>query len=65
VLELNLLLGELEKLRLDLTKLINQRGTAIRDPEILIASKMLHAAIDKYREILLRKLNTSQQAPLS
>lgn len=56
--ELDLLLCEIEKLHRDLAVITAQNSTAPLDPEVLVASKMLYAAMDKYHQILLRKLNT-------
>lgn len=55
--ELNSLLNEIEKLRLDLVAIADNQTAEILDPEVLVASKMLHAAVGKYHQIILRKIS--------
>lgn len=53
--ELTNLLSDIEKLRENLYRLINEKGTNLVDEEIISASQMLNAAITKYNEILINK----------
>ncbi len=53
--ELTNLLSDIEKLRENLYRLINEKGTNLIDEEIISASQMLNAAITKYNEILINK----------
>ncbi len=50
--ELNNLLNDIEKLRINLNKLIDEKNTNLIDPEIITASQILNAAITKYNEII-------------
>ena len=50
--ELNNLLNDIEKLRINLHKLINDKNDNLQDPEVISASQILNAAITKYNEIV-------------
>lgn len=50
------LLQDIEKLRQNLYKLMNEKGTELIDEEIVSASEMLNTAITKYNEIVLKKM---------
>lgn len=54
--ELEALLQDIEKLRQNLYKLMNEKGTELIDEEIVSASEMLNTAITKYNEIVLKKM---------
>lgn len=53
--EINNLLNDIEKLRLNLHNLIDEKNIDLSDPEIISASEMLNAAITKYAEIIGKK----------
>ncbi|MHB8061691.1 MAG: Spo0E family sporulation regulatory protein-aspartic acid phosphatase [Ruminiclostridium sp.] len=55
--ELKSLLDDIEKLRENLYKLINEKNVNLADAEIISASQMLNAAITKYNEILTNKID--------
>lgn len=55
--EINNLLNDIEKLRENLYKLINEKNVNLVDPEIISASEMLNAVITKYTEIIDKKVN--------
>jgi hypothetical protein len=50
------LLQDIEKLRSNIYKLINDKGENYRDPEVIAASQILNAAITKYNEIIKKKM---------
>lgn len=50
--ELNALLQDIEKLRNNLHKLINDKTANLQDPEVLSASKTLNIAVSKYLQLL-------------
>jgi regulator of replication initiation timing len=52
--ELKVLLQDIEKLRNNLYKLINE-NTNLQDPEIISASQILNAAIAKYNDFVEKK----------
>lgn len=54
--ELTALLNDIEKLRANLHKLLNDKNANLQDPDVLSASKMLNAAITKYNEIVEKKI---------
>lgn len=53
--ELRMLLQDIEKLRNNLYKLIDDKNANLQDPEVISASQILNAAITKYNEIVERK----------
>jgi len=53
--ELNALLNDIEKLRNNLYKLIDDKNANLQDPEIVSASQILNAALVKYNEIIEEK----------
>jgi len=55
--ELEALLNDIEKLRQNLYKLINEKNLNLADSEIISASELLNAAITKYIEIIDKKAN--------
>ncbi|WP_425449812.1 aspartyl-phosphate phosphatase Spo0E family protein [Dethiothermospora halolimnae] len=54
--ELDDLLNDIEKLRNNLTNLINKKGTNLQDPDIIAASQLLNATITKYNELINNKI---------
>lgn len=54
--ELQNLLNDIEKLRQNLHDLISKEGINLSDSEILNASELLNAAITKYNEIIIKKM---------
>ncbi|SCG83681.1 hypothetical protein DW1_2115 [Proteiniborus sp. DW1] len=54
--ELNDLLNDIEKLRKNLIKLIEEKENNLQDPDIIAASQILNAAITKYNEFIKSKL---------
>jgi CRISPR/Cas system-associated endoribonuclease Cas2 len=54
--ELEYLLEDIEKLRQNLYKLINEKQANLVDAEIISASQMLNAALTKYNEIITKKM---------
>lgn len=50
--ELKLLLQDIDKLRTNLYKLINDKGDNLLDPEIISASQALNGAVTRYNEII-------------
>lgn len=55
--ELESLLNDIERLRGNLYKLINEKNVNLADPDIISASQILNAAITKYIEIVEKKSN--------
>jgi hypothetical protein len=55
--EIKALLDDIEKLRQNLYKLINEKELSLEDSEVIAASQMLNAAINRYNEILTRKVS--------
>lgn len=55
--ELKALLQDIEKLRDRLYNLINDRNADLQDPEVIKASHELNLAINKYNELINRKIN--------
>jgi len=53
--ELTALLNDIEKLRNNLYKLIDDKNANLQDPEIVSASQILNAALVKYNEIIEEK----------
>jgi hypothetical protein len=53
--EIKALLQDIEKLRNILNKYIVDKSANLQDPEIISASQMLNAAINKYNEIIEKK----------
>lgn len=50
--EIKILLQDIEKLRNILNKYIIDKNANLQDPEVISASQMLNAAINKYNEII-------------
>ena len=50
--ELEELLKQIEELRLSMFKI--KEGRSFTDPEVIIASKMLDAVLDKYQDMLMK-----------
>ncbi|HAS92074.1 MAG TPA: aspartyl-phosphate phosphatase Spo0E family protein [Clostridiales bacterium] len=55
--EIEDLIKDIEKLKMNLDKLINSKSFDLQDPEIVSASKILNAAITKYNELINEKYN--------
>lgn len=53
--EIDALLQDIEKLRINLNKLIISKNKNLLDHEVLSASQILNAAITKYNEIIEQK----------
>ena len=53
--EIEDLIKDIEKLKMNLDKLINSKSFDLQDPEIVSASKILNAAITKYNELINEK----------
>jgi Spo0E like sporulation regulatory protein len=54
--ELNDLLKDIETLRENLMKLIEEKKSNLQDPDVIAASQILNAAIAKYNEFIKNKL---------
>lgn len=54
--ELTELLKDIESLREDLIKLIEEKESNLQDPDVISASQILNAAIAKYNEFIRKKL---------
>ncbi|WIV10650.1 aspartyl-phosphate phosphatase Spo0E family protein [Proteiniborus sp. MB09-C3] len=50
------MLNDIEKLRENLMKLIEEKGSNLQDPDVIAASQILNAAITKYNEFIRNKL---------
>lgn len=55
--EIKDLLQDINILRDQLHKLINDKDSNLKDTEVIAASQMLNAAVLKYTEILSKKIN--------
>jgi hypothetical protein len=58
--EINNLLVDINKLREDLYRLLEQHGFDLNDAEVLEASKNLNTAIVNYNEFLKDKINREE-----
>lgn len=54
--EIDILINDIEKLRENLYRIMDEKNGNMLDPELLAASKVLNAAIDQYNKIVQKKM---------
>lgn len=58
--EIDTLINDIEKLRENLYRTMDEKDGNMLDPELLSASKVLNAAIDQYNKIVQKKMEKSK-----